>query len=240
MTRSYKSRTNHVIYYSGYTLALQQILTGVYIAELCLIGLFSLRQATGPTVLVGILFVTTIVFHYTTNRYFDPLEKYLPADISAGFESESEEQQPLLSSAEEGESDALQNTESNIRHLSRRTHVPQRVISPVVRFFAPHVFTSHAAMKAWLREGDFDEGEHAEYSEEEVKRAYLNPAYTSKMPIVWLARDELGVSASEAKENEKAGLSTSDKGAWIDGKGKLHWSVDDFSEVPVFKPGQEW
>ncbi|KAF1913984.1 hypothetical protein BDU57DRAFT_480761 [Ampelomyces quisqualis] len=221
-----------------YTLALQQILTGVYIAELCLFGLFSLRKATGPTIMIAILFVATVVFNYTTNRYFAPLEQYLPADLA--LESEDDEQAPLLSAAEEGEADALHNTESGIERLSSRSYVPSKVVTPVAQFLQPHIFASHTAMKAWLRDGDFDPDDVPEYSEEDVRKAYLNPAYTSKTPIVWLARDSMGVSKNETQENESAGLECSDQGAYIDEKGDLKWSVDDFEEIPVFKKGTRW
>jgi hypothetical protein len=222
----------------AYTLALQQILTGIYIAELCLIGLFSLDNATGPLVMLVILFFVTAIFNYTTNRYFDPLEQYLPADLA--LESEDDEQAPLLSSAEEGESDALRTAESRIDRLSNRTHVPSHVVSPVARFLQPHIFASHTAMKAWLRDGDFDEDDEPEYSEDDLKKAYLNPAYSSKTPIVWLAKDSIGVSKNEVKENEGKGLNSSDQGAWITDKGELKWSVQDFEEVPVFKKAIKW
>lgn len=185
-----------------------------------------------------LLFFATIVFNYTTNRYFAPLEQYLPADLA--LESEDDEQAPLLSAQEEGESDALRNTESNIDRLSSRSRVPTKVLSPVAQFLQPHIFASHTAMRAWLRDGDYDMDDAPEYSEDNVKKAYLNPAYTSKTPIVWLARDGMGVSENEVKENEAAGIKCSDEGAWIDEKGGLKWSIDDFEEVPIFKKGTKW
>jgi hypothetical protein len=222
-----------------YTLALQQILTGVYIAELCLIGLFSLRNATGPLIMIAVLFVATAIFNFTTNRWFAPLEQFLPADLA--LESENDEQAPLLlSSAEEGEADALRNTQSNIQRLSNRARVPSKVVAPIAEFLQPHIFASHTAMKAWLREGDFDADDAPEYSEEDVKKAYLHPAYTSKTPVVWLAKDSMGVSKNEAQENESAGIKCSDQGAWIDEEGSLKWSVDDFDEIPIFKKGIKW
>ncbi|KAH7078878.1 hypothetical protein BKA63DRAFT_408546 [Paraphoma chrysanthemicola] len=221
-----------------YTLALQQILTGVYIAELCLIGLFSLRKATGPLIMIVALFFATVVFNFFTNRYFAPLEQYLPADLA--LEAENDEQAPLLSSAEEGEADALRSSESNIDRISSRTRVPTKVVSPLARFLQPHIFASHTAMKAWIREGDFDPDDIPEYSDEDVKKAYLNPAYTSKTPVVWLAKDPMGVSTNEVKETETAGIKCSDEGAWIDEKGNLKWGVDDFDDLPVFKKGIRW
>jgi hypothetical protein len=221
-----------------YTLALQQILTGIYIAELCLFGLFSLRHATGPSIMIAVLFIVTLVFNYTTNRYFSPLEQYLPVDLA--LESGDDEQAPLLSAAEEGEADALRNTRSNIERLSSRARVPSKVVTPVAQFLQPHIFASHTAMKAWLRDGDFDADDAPEYSDEDVKKAYLNPVYTSKTPVVWLAKDSMGASKNEARENDSAGINCSDQGAWIDEKGDLEWSKNDFEEVPIFKKGTRW
>jgi hypothetical protein len=223
----------------AYTLALQQILTGIYIAELCLIGLFTLGEATGPTLMLIVLLIATAIFNYTTNRYFAPLEQYLPADLAIESEDD-DEQAPLLSSAEEGESDALHNAESRIDRVAERTRVPPKVVSPIARFLQPHVFASHTAMKAWLRDGDFDEDDEPEYSEEDVRKAYLNPAFTSETPVVWLAKDSIGVSKNEIGECEKAGLKATDQGAWITGDGNVKWSVDNFEEVPIFKKGIKW
>jgi hypothetical protein len=223
-----------------YTLALQQILTGVYIAELCLFGLFTLKEASGPASMIAFLFIATIIFNYITNRWFAPLEQYMPTDPALQSESTDDEQAPLLSSAEEGEADALHNAESNIQRLSQRTRVPEKYVSPLARFFEPHVFASHTAMKAWLRDGDFDEDDEPRYSEEELKKAYLHPAYSSKTPVVWLAKDNMGVSKNEIGQNEEKGLKSSDEGAWVNADGKLEWSVDNFEDVPVFKKGVKW
>ncbi|CAI6335690.1 unnamed protein product [Periconia digitata] len=218
-----------------YTLALQQILTGVYIAELCLIGLFGLRQATGPSIMTGVLFLATVAFNATTNKYFAPLEQYLPADLAQeSGDTNNEEGAPLLSSAEEGE--ALEHTQSHLRRLP----IPPQYLSPLARFFNPQVYASHRALKTWLHsDSEFDEDDVQVYSEDMKRKAYSNPVYTSRTPVVWLPQDEAGVCKAEARENDKEGLETSFDGAWLEGK-KLKWSVDDFGEVPIFKEGVKW
>lgn len=224
-----------------YTLSLQHMLTGVYIAELCLIGLFSLRGAFGPTVLLGILFIVTIIFNVLTNRHFAPLEQYLPADLALdGSSNEEDEEAPLLSSAEEGQSDAIQRENSRIHQISSAVRISPKVTGPLARFFEPHVFTSHKAMKQWLQDGDFDEDDVPEYSDEDIRKAYLHPAYTSQTPVIWLAKDDMGVSKKEIQENEKKELRSSDEGAWLDKEGNLKWSVDDFERVPIFKKTKQW
>jgi hypothetical protein len=217
----------------AYTMALQQLLTGVYIAELSLIGLFGLRKATGPSIMIAILFILTIIYNTTINRYLKPLEEFLPADLAMESEDDSE-QAPLLSSAEQGEAP------SHIHRLGQHVNMPDQVLDPIARFFQPHIFASHKAMRAWLRDGDFDEDDVPEYSEEDLKKAYLNPALTSSTPLIWLPRDEMGVSKVEVSENEHLDLKASDEGAWVDEKGTVKWNEQDFGEVPIFKKGVKW
>jgi hypothetical protein len=222
----------------AYTLALQQILTGVYIAELCLIGLFGLRSAAGPAVMVTVLLLATIAFNVLMNRHFSPLEQYLPADLALEGDSNGE-QEPLLSSAEEGASSALSREEARISALSSRTHVPTRIVGPLAQFFEPHIFASYTAMRRWMHDGDFDD-EVPQYSDEAMRKAYIHPAYTNSAPLVWLPRDDMGVSKREIQANKDKELESSDEGAWIDEEGKLKWSVDDFEQVPIFKKGTKW
>lgn len=61
--------------------ALQQLLTGVYVAELCLIGLFGARDAKGPSILMTVFFILTIIQHLTVNKYLLPLEYHMPLDV---------------------------------------------------------------------------------------------------------------------------------------------------------------
>lgn len=111
----------------------------------------------------------------------------------------------------------------------------------MARFFEPRIFASHRAMKAWLRSDiEYDEEDIPQYKEEQVKKAYLNPAYTSATPIVLIPRDRWGVSKSEVGKNEEEGLKSSDEGAWINGNGTLQWSSDDLEKVPIFSGYTRW
>jgi hypothetical protein len=69
-----------------YAKAMQQLMVGVYLAELCLLGLFAINigsstVAVGPVVLQAILIVATIVFHIAMSRKLAPLVTTLPLNL---------------------------------------------------------------------------------------------------------------------------------------------------------------
>ncbi|RWA13651.1 hypothetical protein EKO27_g1445 [Xylaria grammica] len=206
----------------AYTLALRQLLTGVYIAELVLIGLFGLRKAKGPVVMAVMLLIVTILYSVLMNRYMSPLEKLLPTDLVSSAERD-DETTPLLSSMEEGR-DARS--------------IAEDAIKCTARFSNPRAFTSDNFMKSWVRgEKDYDMEEHdvPEYTEKELEEAYLHPALTSPTPLIWMARDPVGASKNEVQETEECGLKASDEGAWLDESRIVRWDVGDFEKVPVWK-----
>ncbi|KAI1123262.1 hypothetical protein F5Y10DRAFT_286323 [Nemania abortiva] len=212
----------------AYTLALQHLLTGVYIAELALIGFFGLRQAKGPSIMTGVLLIVTVLYNVLMDKYISPLEKFLPADLVSSAERD-DETTPLLSSAEEGR---------GARSGLVPEPVSEHVIKPTARFFDPHAFTSYKSMKAWIQDEedyDMEEDEVPEYTDEELQRAYLHPALTSKTPVIWMARDAMDTSKNEVRETQECGLKASDEGAWLDEKRIVHWNVVDFEKVPVWK-----
>jgi hypothetical protein len=173
---------------------------------------------------MAILFVITIIYHVIMNRHLSPLEKYLPADMQA-----EDEERPLLE-AEDGSAGET-HPESRIEHLGAG-RVPSQVLEPVAAFLEPHIFASHQALKSWFQDPESDA---PEYSDEEIRTAYLNPALTSKTPKLWLVRDEMGISKHEIRENEAAGIPSTDEGAFLDEKNEIVWPVDDLIKVPIFK-----
>ncbi|GME26636.1 putative duf221 domain-containing protein [Neofusicoccum parvum] len=78
-----------------YAQALQQLTVGIYIAELCLIGLFSTRihselSANGPLILMVILFFATILYQYLMRETLTPLTELLPRNLLAETEADYE------------------------------------------------------------------------------------------------------------------------------------------------------
>ncbi|CZT13766.1 hypothetical protein WAI453_011646 [Rhynchosporium graminicola] len=65
-----------------YPRALKQTLTGVYIAEICMIGLFGLKGAYGPLVMTFGLVIFTTLIHVSLNQALSPLLFNLPRTLA--------------------------------------------------------------------------------------------------------------------------------------------------------------
>ena len=210
-----------------YSRALQQMMIGVYISELCLLGLFGTSSATGPVILMAVLLIGTVIFHVGLDRQLTPLETYLPTDLT----DTDEEERPLLD-AEAGLDDE-DRAQSHVLAHGHKARVPDKVLTGLATFLEPHIFESHKVLQTWFADEQADE--LPEYTDDEVKNAYVNPALTSKTPKLWLPKDEAGVSKVLMEENEKEGIQSTDEGAALDEKGEVVWKIDDLNEVPVFK-----
>ncbi|KAE8446486.1 hypothetical protein EG329_011949 [Mollisiaceae sp. DMI_Dod_QoI] len=66
-----------------YPRALKQTLTGIYLAEICLIGLFGIKGAYGPVVLMFGLVIFSALFHVSLNDALSPLLYNLPRTLAA-------------------------------------------------------------------------------------------------------------------------------------------------------------
>lgn len=213
------------------TRALQQLMTGVYLSELCLIGLFGIKKATGASTLMIILLILTILYHLTVNKYLTPLEQYMPLDV---LSIPPDEEQPLLSAEHARRPTDEQHSQSRVFKLARGK-LPTVLLDPLATLLEPHIFASQETLRPWLQDPEGSSEETASYTEEQLKNAYVNPALTSKTPKIWLPRDSAGLSAHEVQENEKVELACTDQGAQLDSRLNVVWNRDDFSEVPIFK-----
>lgn len=70
-----------------YPRAIKQLFTGVYLSEVCLIGLFGASVAIGPLVLMIVFTIFTVLFHLSLNSALDPLLYNLPQSLMAEEEA---------------------------------------------------------------------------------------------------------------------------------------------------------
>lgn len=213
----------------NYKRALQQIPTGLYLAELALIGLFSARKATAQTILMVVLLILTAAINLVLDRILRPLELYL------GLDTLQETEVPLLAEEDNVPTDdevALHMSAHN-RRLGLQQHLGKGIATRLSEFFDTFITSSRDQVKGWLATPDREDDTPAP-SAEELANAYENPAFTSKTPKLWLPRDKSGVSKDEIRENEEVGVQTTDDAAEIDENGRLQY-MRDFEHVPIWK-----
>jgi hypothetical protein len=66
-----------------------------------------------------------------------------------------------------------------------------------------------------------------------IKHAYLNPVFYREQPMLWLPRDQLGLSAEQVSKARSHGIDITDEDATIDQKAKIEIQRDTL-------PGQDF
>lgn len=196
-----------------YPRALKQLFVGLYLSELCMIGLMGTSQAWGPLALMVIFLVFTILFQFSLNKALNPLLYYLPKSL------EAEEETHRTIDVESG--DASPNEKGN-SVAKTTTNNTTAVAAPNMfqKFLKPHIYTDYHTLRRLVPEGFADYNNY--YSETVERDAYYPPSVRSEAPIIWIPRDDAGISRQEVAHNSKV-VTCTDEGASYDAKNKLVW-----------------
>jgi hypothetical protein len=209
-----------------YPRALQQLLTGVYLAEICLIGLFAIAATPGPLVLMIFFLIFTVLYHFSLNSALDPLLYSLPRSLEA-------EQEGLLSAAEAGTRNGSEDIkEKNSGEVSTSTPTPVKKPNVFTKFFAPHIYADFATLRQLVPHGLLDVNNL--YEETVAENAYYPPSVTAELPLLWIPRDEAGISTQEMQHTSKI-LPITDEGVTLDEKNKLVWDAEG-ARPPLWTP----
>lgn len=199
-----------------YPRALQQVFVGLYVAEVCLIGLFAIATAAsigalGPLILMIVLLIFTILYHGFLNTALTPLINFLPKSL------ESEERR-LFEEEMAAESGDKEESGYNNTELGPAPHKKPGFIK---KFLRPDVYTDYATMRRLVPKEI-----QIRYEEEDEQNAYYHPAITSSPPLLWIPRDPLGISTQEVRETGKI-IPITDESAHLDAKNKVIWDAED-------------
>lgn len=233
-----------------YARALQHLLVGCYLAIVCLIGLFAIAAAdqpvgTGPLVLMIIFLVFAVLYHVSLNAALEPLLNYLPKNLEAEEEALLAESRDKLKHAGTEGSDELAGTSATNNGAegftdgldtaekgnsgSTAVATPDPKANFLVRFFRPDKYANYATMRRLIPQ----HLEAPQYSAEIERDAYFHPSITSTVPLLWIPRDEIGVSKQEIEHTSRV-IPISDEDAWIDEKGKVQWDIDR-GQPPIYE-----
>lgn len=201
-----------------YPRALQQLTTGVYIGELCMIGLFAVAKAWGPLILMIIFLVFSALFHISLNKALGPLLYNLPRSLEAEEESHRADL-----AAVSGEKGGLSNEKSQSSAATSSPPDTRKKPNFFTKWLHPEIYTDYATLRS-LVPHDFANVDHL-YSEETERDAYYPPSVTAQAPLLWVPRDEGGVSREEVAHTSRV-IEITDEGATLDEKNSIVWDAE--------------
>ncbi|KAE8383788.1 hypothetical protein BDV26DRAFT_287206 [Aspergillus bertholletiae] len=180
-----------------YPRALQHLLTGIYLADVCMIGLFAIKAAIGPLIIMVLFLILTVLAHMSLNEALAPFNNFLPRTLDAEEEA--------------------QQCKEEAHFLS-----PRSKWEAAWKWFHPNLYRDYAALRRKVRRDDVE----IKYSEEERYNAYYEPCIKSPTPTIWIPRDKWGFSQQEVLATDPI-IPITDEGAHLDEKNKIVWDKYD-------------
>lgn len=219
--------TDTVINTNGliYPRALKQLMSGVYLSEICLVGLFICFKSPGPAVLMVLFLVFTVLCHLTLQSALDPLLYGLPRTVAIeeellqaqtnGTQLESQETSNQDGSIEEDrKTPVLKSSEGGI----------QKKGNLFAKFLKPWAFADYHTLRNYVPQLE-QVTLPQELLEADADKVYYPPSVISQTPILWIPADPLGVSKQEIALTSKV-IPISDEGASLDEKNKVYWDTE--------------
>lgn len=232
-----------------YARALQQLFWGIYLAQLCLIGLFAtavgaeLHASLGPLILMIILLVVTVLYHISLNLATGPLLRYLPRTLETEERlllSREGRDAPGYAGGSSGKATSAARADSteepgviDLEKLAlSATQVEQGRPKPTFfqKWLRPDLYSDYHILRRLVpRDVEID------YDAQTEDEAYFHPSMTSKIGMLWIPRDGGGVSAEEVRCTSRV-VPITDEGARMDENGQIEWDCEDVeSTVPIYR-----
>lgn len=208
----------------AYALVMQQLMTGVYLGEVCLIGLFAINTAPGPIVLMVVFLVFTAIYHAIMRHALKPLMDYLPDSM------DGDDQIAMFTTSDHKsydveKSDGLPPSEAKTIEAKKFS---AKKASFFGRIFDPRKFKSHQSVRTLV-----PNSAPPQYEAADAEFAYYNPSITSPVPQLWIVRDEMGISAREVRDTSEV-VRISDANATFNEKNKVVWD-ENVMQAPIWE-----
>jgi hypothetical protein len=215
-----------------YPRALKQLFAGVYIAEICMVGMFSISKAIGPAVLMAAFLVFSILFHLSIQKALDPLLYGLPRTLAveeeliqarAGVTDGTAVEDGQAKNGHNGASKLLGKVAGKVAPGGGNATVEKKG-NFITKFLKPWYYADYNTLRALVPQDDHMHQLY-QYDEEVEANAYWPPSATSPTPILWIPEDRLGVSKYEIANTGKV-IPISDEGCTLDEKNHIQWDTE--------------
>jgi hypothetical protein len=233
-----------------YATALTQLFSGVYIAEVCLIGLFAVSEAWGPLVLLIAFLVVTILVHAQIKRALYPLMFSLPRNILMEEESDNVDLEGTVgvdpghaagsSSAagpsapvpipDAGRDGAIDDGITDGKVSPQDSSIDGKTAAPGAAHPPKKASAIMRFFKPW-QYADYptlralvphDHVEFAQYQESVEADAYFPPSVIDSTPLLWIPEDPVGLSKQEIAQTSRV-IPITDEGCTLDEKNNIVW-----------------
>jgi hypothetical protein len=243
-----------------YARAIYQTFTGLYLAEVCLLGLFVVAKSWGPIVLQAIFLGFTVFVQVNMQNAFEPLQNNLPRELMRDSSSKS------VSSTYEEERGSSEHTGTQEKSLKKNMTASSRGDDPeseavnrngkiplagaagkqmgaATRYFKPHLYLTPEKIQSDFLPSAFHDPT-PDLTEEEEEVAYNHPSVTDPRPMVWMPRDPYGLSEIEVSKVRQHGVPCSDEGSWFEINEKKKKAnivtTHDATQVPIWKEEKDY
>ncbi|PKY08638.1 DUF221 domain protein [Aspergillus campestris IBT 28561] len=199
-----------------YPRALQHLLTGIYLANICMIGLFAIKSAIGPLIIMVLFTIVTTLAHMSLNDALQPLNTFLPRTLATEEATQKTKQDSFRTDTDASTSPtSTSTTHPHIKQVRSRW-------AAAWKWFHPNLYRDYAALRRKVRR------EHVEIkcSEEERFNAYYEPCVKARLPTLWIPRDKWGFSAQEVMETPSE-IAITDERAHLDERNRIVWDKYD-------------
>lgn len=193
-----------------YPRALKQMLVGVYISEICMIGLFAASVAIGPLILMIAFLIFTVLFNLTVNNAIEPLLYNLPRTLES---EEAELRKQASESTKNGKPDAEKIMNGDAAPDGKKPNL-------FTKWLKPWTYCDYAAMRQLVPTDALDVDNL--YTDEIEQNAYLPPSVSSDIPLLWIPEDAMGISKQEVRDTGRV-VPITDEGCTLDDKNNLVW-----------------
>lgn len=239
-----------------YPRALTQTFVGIYIGEVCLLGLFVFGKAWGPVVFQALLIAATVFVQVTLKSAFHPMLFSLPRDLVRDNSSKQyiSENTLLLQSGggiplqdlgqnpEKHQADSLSEaipttSQSRLEEGGYSEGLSHRM-SVFGRFFKPHMYLTPQILQERFLGPKYKEPSPI-VPEDVESLAYAHPCVSSTNPVVWIPKDPYGLSDIEVESLRSNDVNATNQGAWfeVDNEKKkiktFKWS--EINEIPIYE-----
>ncbi|KAH7143821.1 hypothetical protein EDB81DRAFT_508218 [Dactylonectria macrodidyma] len=187
-----------------YPRALKQLFVGIYLAELCMVGLFVVSKAGGPAALMVVFLIFTVLFQLTITKALDPLLYSLPRSL-------------------EVEEEAIQSGQQVVNGEGTTNPSAPKKTNFIMKYLKPWMYADYQTLRQLVPQDDSADLDR-QYTHDVVASAYLHPAATSPVPVLWIPEDPAGVSKQEVALTSKV-IPITDEGCSLDDKNKIIWDT---------------